>query len=218
MSMRAIYDFEQRSKEWHEIRWGRLTGTEFRVLMHGTRAARDKLAADKRFQLANPCPADIAEINARSLDWGRDNEPRAAARYELARFDLLFPAFIIHPKYDFIGVSPDGINDLGRGVSDRGVEIKCPHNQAIHSSTWNLGMPVDHYPQVQGGMFVTDFGLWDFISFDPRLPAPKDFYLQTIQRDGDYISRLERRCLDLWDLVNSDREIGCDLAEIPSLF
>ena len=217
--MKAFYDFAQRSSEWHAIRWGRITGTDLKTIMTGGHRAIETLAKRKRYELANP-PEVPEEINAPSLAWGRQHEGKAAARYEMLHdTDLLYPAFIIHPVHDFIGVSPDGISTVStsrRPIS--GVEIKCPYNQAIHSTTLNLGMPIDHFAQVQGNIWVAGFEHWDFISYDSRQPVPRDYYEQRIDRDEGYISKMERKCLEFWDLVNSDREIGELPDELPQLF
>jgi hypothetical protein len=203
-------EIKQGSPEWFALRWGRLTGTDFKKV-NGTPAAQRKLAMQKRYELANPVEVP-EQLQAKPVLWGKQNEPRAIAQYEMTHGDLVFPAFVVHPEYDFIGFSPDGV-----GV-DRGVECKCPWNTDIHRSTWSLGMPAEHTPQVQGGMWVLGFDLFDFLSFDPRVALPKDLYVQPIRRDDQYIDRLERNCLRVWDMVMSDKALDVDLDEIPQLF
>lgn len=204
------YDIDQRSPEWYALRWGRITGTEFKALV-GTQAARNALAKRKRYELSNPVEVPD-EINVKSLNWGRENEGRAAAHYEMFHVELSYPAFVTHPEHDFIGFSPDGLSERS------GAEIKCPYDSAIHQATWMLGMPKEHIPQVQGGMWVCERDEWDFISFDPRMAPPKDFYCQTIRRDEQFIKRLEINALRVWDMVMSDKQIGGELDEIPQLF
>lgn len=47
-------------------------------------------------------------------------------------------------------------------------------------------------PQVQGCMFVTGRKWWDFLSFDSRQDEECQLYIETIQRDEDYIANLHK--------------------------
>jgi hypothetical protein len=51
-------------------------------------------------------------------------------------------------------------------------------------------MPEEHIPQVQGNMLVTGREFWDFVSYDPRQKESLRLYVQRIQRDEAYISKL----------------------------
>lgn len=203
-------EIQQRSAEWFALRWGRITGSEFQ-LAAGSPATQKRLAKRKRYELANPVEIPD-EINVPSLSWGRVNEPKALAQYEMLHGDLTYPAFTVHPKYDWIGFSPDGIGDR------KGVEVKSPYDGSVHQLTLMLGMPPVHQSQVQGGMWVYDFGEWDFVSFDPRISPPDDLYIQPISRDQGYISNLERCLLKVWDMVNSDKDLDVEDDFIPKLF
>ena len=91
----------------------------------------------------------------------------------------------MHPRYDFIGASPDGlVSAVG------GIEIKSPHDEAVHINTWLCGMPEEHMPQVQGNMMVTGRAWWDFISYDPRQCERLRLYVQRILRDDHFISEM----------------------------
>ena len=126
--MKIYNDIEQRSLEWYELRWRRITGSEFRRAM-GTQKAKETLAKQKRYELDNPVEVP-RETTAKPLLWGIKNEPLAIAHYELLFGEVSQPGFIVHPEYDFIGFSPDGISNM-----EKGVEVKCPFNQAVHDST-----------------------------------------------------------------------------------
>jgi hypothetical protein len=72
------------------------------------------------------------------------------------------------------------------------IEIKCPFNSANHLETWLSGMPEEHMAQIQGQMWLTDRQWCDFVSFDPRMPADLQLYVQRIPRNLEFIATLER--------------------------
>lgn len=75
------------------------------------------------------------------------------------------------------------------------IEIKCPFNSAVHLGTILNGMPEDHMPQVQGLMWVTGAEWCDFVSFDPRMPAELQLYVQRIERNAEYIVNMEKEII-----------------------
>ena len=71
------------------------------------------------------------------------------------------------------------------------VNSKSPYNTANHIYTLIEGMPPEHEAQVQGLMWLTGRKWWDFQSFDPRLPAPLNRYVQRVERNDIFIKQLE---------------------------
>lgn len=130
-----------------------------------------------------------------AMQWGTDAEPYARAEYELQTGNIVREVgFVRHPVISWVGASSDGL--VG---AKGGVEIKCPHNSAIHLATWRGGMPEHHIPQVQGQMWVLDLEWIDFCSYDPRMQngaGHLKLYKQRIQRDDKYITDLECSVLD----------------------
>jgi len=181
-----------RSEEHAKLREGKLTGSRFHVVMNGGPQAWNTLMEELR----NPQPFHT-ESTVPALAWGIKNEPRAVAEYELRHFvDVEKPAFIEHPRFDFIGISPDGIV-LPRG----GVEVKCPWNPEIHLQTFLYKRVPDEYvPQVQGLIWVADLEWVDFISYDPRQVQDRQYFETRVLRDDAYIDRLQSRCLEFWEL------------------
>lgn len=124
-----------------------------------------------------------------AMQWGRDVEPLARSAYEAQRGVLVdVVGFIVHPAYDWLGASPDGL------MPDRGLEIKCPANSSVHVSTLENGLPPEHYAQLQIGMACTGLKRWDFVSFDPRMPEPLRLYIQTVARDALWIDNAIAEC------------------------
>jgi hypothetical protein len=127
-------------------------------------------------------------ILAPALGWGNDVEPYGKTAYEIATGCVLRePGLLKHPSIPWVAATPDGLVD-----PDGGYESKCPANSLVHLQTWLDGMPKAHMPQIQGGMWVCERAWWDFVSYDPRMPAHLRLYRQRIQRDDAYIAQLEK--------------------------
>jgi hypothetical protein len=158
--------------------------------------------------IAQRCSVKKPEVTSDALQHGIDSEPLAIGAYEWETGETVEPSgFIVHPRLDYVGCSPDGL--VG---SAGGIEAKCPHNTGIHIKTIISGeMPSHHIPQVQGCMWVTGREWWDFISFSPVMPAPWDYFIKRIYRDDKYILSLKLDCIqfenDLQDAMKavSDR-------------
>lgn len=188
---------EQGSREWHELRAGRITGSEFWRALGGGKD-RETYKRELAFERLSGTP--VHEVNSPSLRWGSEIERFARTAYELRTGNFVDRAsFITHPVYPFAGASLDGTID-----ADGAIEIKSPHSEAIHIETWENGMPGEHMSQVQGGMWVTGRQWVDFISFDPRMQRSEKhrLYIQRIHRDEIYIARLAAAIIELNDEVN----------------
>lgn len=131
------------------------------------------------------------QVKAAALAWGTEMEPEAVSAYEVETGVIVEPSgFIRHPKYDFIGASPDFlVGDEGGG------EIKSPESSEVHLETLRNGLPTEHVEQIQAGLWVTGRKWWDFISFHPDFEEPYRIYIQRVARDDKYIEKMEAACL-----------------------
>ena len=185
---KIINNCEQRSEEWFELHRGRLSGSVMRIVMEGSTAAKNKLLIDMREQIANPDIPMGSNITSASLDWGIKYEPEAIAQYELIYdVDVVQPAFVIHGDLDFVGCSPDFMHD---GIVG---EVKCPFNENNHHLNVVLGHQIELYkPQIMTELWVTDFELNRFVSYDPRYKDIKNrIRIHEIPRDEEYINKME---------------------------
>lgn len=193
---------QQRTQEWHQARCGRFTGSRFVDVMATSKRDGKKLKAwsDLVWSIVVERLTGVQDEgpNAYALQWGVDVEPFAREAYEFASGNIVKESgFIVHPSYDFVGCSPDGL--IG---SDGGIEMKCPKDSSIHLMRFIDGMPDEYRPQVQGCMWVTGREWWDFVSYDPRMPEKHRLFRQTFERDEAYIKLLEESVLEAEAEVN----------------
>ncbi len=185
-----VIDCEQNSAEWLAARCGSLGASSIADMVAKTRtgwgASRFNLAARIVCERLTGTPQE-SYTNA-AMQWGHDTEPQARAMYEFMR-DVAVQqvGLVLHPSINKSHASPDGL------VGDDGlIEIKCP-NTATHIETL-LSDDVDgrYIKQMQWQMACCGRGWCDFVSFDPRLPAEMQMFVQRVPRDDEFIAELER--------------------------
>lgn len=187
---------EQRSDDWFAERAGKFTGSRFVDVLARNKKTGEPLKCyrDLIWQLVverlTGQPKD--SVDGIALKWGRDVEPYAREAYEFETGLIVIESgFVTHPKYDFVGASPDGL--VG---ADGGLEMKCPKDSAIHLERFESGMDEQEFmPQVMGCLWVTGRQWWDWVSYDPRMPEEFRLYRQRVTRDEEYINKLEAAVL-----------------------
>lgn len=177
---------DQRTDAWFAARAGRITASRFADVVSLTKAGKPKAERDKYMReivFERLAATSTHEVGGRATKWGEEVEPFGREAVEIATGYIIAPGgFFTHPRYEFLGASPDGL--IG---DDGGYESKCPMDEAVHINTLLNGMPDDHVAQVQGGMLVTGRRWWLFASYDPRVPEPYSLYTQIVLRDDAYI-------------------------------
>jgi hypothetical protein len=181
----------QRNKLWLEQRCGRLTSSNFGMIL------RKKKVSDsfiQNFLKIQP------ELNTPSVRWGKKNEAVAFRSYsELSQskhtnFKLRQCGLFISEEDPYLGSSPDGIVECdccGKGV----IEIKCPFKyrnedpSKIPQLDTNFfldsnGIIKDshsYYAQIQGQMAITNRDFCDLIVW-----TSVNMYITRVARDRLY--------------------------------
>ena len=183
-----IFNIEQQSEAWHEVRCGRVTGTRFKALMAGesTQTYKD-LITNLACEIITK-RAEETYSNAQ-MEHGIETEPDARKEYESYFSCEVKQVGFITPDEDnkyhnWIGISPDGVTE------DNGmIEIKCPmmrtHLEYIEANK----LPSEYRYQVQGQLFVTGFDYCDFMSF---VEGMKPFIIRVLP-DKDLFAKFEER-------------------------
>jgi len=76
--------------------------------------------------------------------------------------------FVLHPRFDFLGASPDGL--VGK---DGGLEIKVPLFSTHTSYLEADAIPEEYMLQMYTNMLCCDRKWWDFVSYCPPDIAPE---------------------------------------------
>ena len=212
-----VIDCEQNSAEWLAARCGSLGASSIADMVAKTRtgwgASRFNLAARIVCERLTGTPQE-SYTNA-AMQWGHDTEPQARAMYEFMR-DVAVQqvGLVLHPSISKSHASPDGL------VGDDGlIEIKCP-NTATHIETL-LSEDVEgkYVKQMQWQMACCGRAWCDFVSFDPRLPAEMQIFVQRVRRDDEFIAELEREArlflaeIDKTIATLSDKYLSREAAE-----
>lgn len=198
---------DQGSAGWLHDRAGHATASCFcDILAVGEKTGKPLKAREDylmRLVVERITGEPIASASSFAMAWGTDAEPYARAEYEIQTGNMVREVgFVKHPVISWVGASSDGL--IG---ANGGIEIKCPHNSAIHLATWRDGMPGHHLAQVQGQMWVLGLEWIDFCSYDPRMQNGAEhlkLYKQRIWRDEKYIIDLEVAVLDFLAQVQAE--------------
>jgi hypothetical protein len=180
----------QRTDAWIASRLGKLTASRIAKALAKTKtgwgASRANLRAALVCERLTGQPQDTW-VSA-EMQWGIDKEADARAAYEFYRdCDVELVGFIDHPRIAMSGASPDGL--VG---TDGLVEFKCP-NTATHIETLlSASIDGDYRKQCLWQLACTGRKWVDFVSFDPRMPAEMQLYVQRVERDEKAIADLEK--------------------------
>lgn len=108
-----------------------------------------------------------------------------------------------HPKYTWLGGSPDGITESGKLI-----EIKCPLRRKIKPE-----VPSYYMPQIQLLLDILDLEEAVFIQYKPydlTWPSPAEFEVTEVKRDCAWFREKLPVMKALWDRVLWHREHGVD--------
>jgi len=179
----TIYnDIHQRSEEWHNIRLGRVGGSESSVLSvkgkseSGLGAAAFTLLYEKAYELIQEEPVK-ENIVTFAMQRGMDLEPEAIHEYELSKMVKVDQVgYILNSDYKYAGYSPDGL------VGEDGlIEVKCPGNSEFMRQIITNEIPKQYFCQMQWGMFISGRKWCDYVVYNP------DYHKSPL-----YIDRVDR--------------------------
>jgi putative phage-type endonuclease len=175
--LQSIPQPAQKTKEWYDFRYGLISASNLWKVF-GSEAQRNSLIVEK-------CqPVNTNDFTRFSVDtpmhWGNKYEPVTVMIYE-HMFGTRVGEFgcIQHPKYPFIGASPDGINiDSTNQLYGRMLEIKNIVNRDI------TGIPKEEYwVQTQIQMEVCDLDECDFMETRFLEYSTVDAFYEDTERD-----------------------------------
>lgn len=177
-----IYNFEQQTQEWHDIRRGKFTSSRFAPLM-GKKTNKGYTDEIYRVVYERMTGEDVDTFTNKYIQNGIEQEPEARLWYELNQNVFVEQVGFVEHN-DWIGSSPDGF------VGDKGeIEIKCVKYNTQIDRLITGEFPTEYKWQVQGQLWICEREWCDFISY---LPKMKPFIIR-IERDDIAIKELEIR-------------------------
>jgi putative phage-type endonuclease len=189
MTESLIYrEIEQGSDSWLEIRRGKVTASRVADVMAKTKTGVSASRGNYLIELALQRVTGVIEPSYTNdaMAYGTANEQTARTAFEVAHNVFVDQvAFVDHPTIKDFGCSPDGI------VGDSLLEIKCPYQSAIHWSYFKDGCPSKYYTQIQAQMSCTGAKSVWFVSYDGRMPARSQLYIEEVLREEEFIKKLE---------------------------
>ena len=176
-----IYNFEQRTEDWYNIRKGKMTASNADTII-----ANGKGLETYIYNLMAEYYSSAEKENYINADMQRgiDLEPEARLEFEFyTDLDVQEVGFVEYN--DFIGVSPDGL------VGDDGlIEIKCPNDSIYFKLLLSNNIKPEYIAQMQMQMYVTDRQYCYFVSYNPNFE--KSLYIKKISRDEEMIEKLKK--------------------------
>jgi hypothetical protein len=170
-----VYDVEQGSPEWHKLRRGRPTASNFHRIITGKGMKPSKSMEGYIDELIGEAlaihqPEGAPSYTSRAMSYGVETENEARRWYQLnTEAEVRKVGFITTDDHRF-GGSPDAL--VG---PDGGMELKCPTPKVHMSYLRRGGVPANYKAQVHGGLICGAGVLswWDFVSYCPGLEPVK---------------------------------------------
>lgn len=180
---------EQGTTAWKMQRLGHITASRIADVLATVKTGEAKGREKYRWELVTQrITNEITEgYTNDAMAWGTATEPQARIVYEIKNETFVEQVgFVKHKELEWVGASPDGLVEM-EGL----IEIKCPNTDTHLQTILNDKAPSKYIPQMQMQMWVTDRIWCDFVSFDPRLPDDLNYFCKRVERDNDFIAKME---------------------------
>lgn len=185
---------EQGSIEWHEERFGSVTGTRIQSAAGAKWDARkkewklgdEKIQNTLMYELISERMSqnEIEDLNTKAVQRGNELEPfaiEAVSKSRKIKFETC--GMLVCDEIDNFKYSPDAIferNDIVIG----GCETKCPNGKKHIEFMLNDEVPREYFWQVIGPFILSDdVQWWDFASYDDRNYDRDLFIIRTERAD-----------------------------------
>jgi hypothetical protein len=189
--MRTIINGGQQDEAWRKLRLGCATASNFGTVQAKGRSSSESLTRRKylvtrALEIVTGVPT-VPMRPSRAMQVGIDREPDGCRAFENATGHVVEHVSFVRLNRMAVGCSPDGLID-----DDAGFEIKCPDEDTHYDYLSLVDKPPAVYiAQVQGCLFVTGRSHWYFASYNPAFPPELQLHYVRVERDEDYIAKLE---------------------------
>ena len=184
---------EQRTEEWFTARLGKVTASRVADVIAKTKSgystSRDNYMAQLVCERLTGKQGESFTNSA--MQWGTETEPLARSAYE-ANADIMVEelGFVLHPKIEMAGASPDGLVGLF-GM----LEIKCPNTATHIEALLTETVPTKYITQMQWQMACAQRQWCDYVSYDPRIRTDLQLFVKRVEFDAPYVAMLEEEVI-----------------------
>lgn len=159
-----LCDLEQGTKEWHEARAGRITGTRLGRVMSAKKDTRMELIYELIYEKIAPLQ-DIYQSDTMA----RWHVIESIVKELYDGRNIQSVGFIKRTDNTFIGISPDGIEIAENGDIKHAVEVKGPLGKNLVKYWLEDKIPSEYFWQVVHYFLVIDtLETLDFIIHNPE--------------------------------------------------
>lgn len=185
----TMFDMEQRSDDWRQIRLGKVTASRVADMMARTKtgygASRANYMSELIIERLTGKPTE--GFTSAAMQRGINLEPEARQAYEQAKeLWVVETGFVIHPTIEDAGASPDGLVDSA-GL----VEIKCLGASAHLEAILTGEIPDKYFKQMQMQMACCERAWCDYAAYNPDFPEHMRLFIKRVPRDDKAIKEIE---------------------------
>lgn len=142
-----------------------------------------------------------------AMQHGLEYEQACKDAYEGASGNLILPAgFILHPRIEFFGATPDGLID-----DDGCYEGKAPTTDTHLYWLIEGKVPPEYKPQMIAEMLCARRRWCAFASYDPRLPPKKRLFVRHYEPKPEEFAEIESAAIRflkdvdaLWEALHTE--------------
>jgi putative phage-type endonuclease len=146
----------QRTPQWHTDRRGKVTASVCGTIIGVNKHQSAESMWKEQVGINKPFKGNFF------TEYGTNNEPNALNEYSIQTGNHVEEVgFVVHPRYKWLGGSPDGLVH-----SDGVVEFKCPWPKAKNMYTTDT-LPLHYFVQCQVLMEVTNRAWCDLFVWTP---------------------------------------------------
>ena len=177
----------QGSPEWHAARAGKIKGSVCAAYEGKHKYMKTADLVRQEVRALAGAPSEFTMVPA--VRHGSNMEEYARIFLEdLQGYTVVETGLVVHPKYDFLAASPDGLVGL-----DGCTEFKCPYPQYTKTPYSIYDKPM-YLMQVYMQMEVLDVDWCDFLCYLAKTPTSEPQYtLERIERKEDFLTELLSR-------------------------
>lgn len=177
--MKALLHMQQRSTEWLEMRKNKIGASDAPIIMGLSPWLTPYQLWEQKVGLQG------AQAETGAMRRGIEMEDQARDCFERMTALTVFPQVMIHPDYDWMMASLDGMDIEQNHI----VEIKCAGRED-HQLAKSGKVPEKYYPQLQHQLEVTGLDMVYYFSYDGS-----EGVIVEVGRNTRYI----------WNLVDEER-------------